>query len=134
MTRGYLSRRSRGVCNRCSQSSRPGKSLCLSCQEIIHTKLWYHVSIIQARAKKYNSLCISKEDIKILLTSPCHYCGGMSRTGVSGIDRIDSSKGYITGNVLSCCWMCNRAKSNTSYDAFMAWIQRIALLHTQEFS
>lgn len=42
-----------------------------------------------------------------------------------GIDRVDSTKGYITSNCVPCCITCNRAKSNKSLDYFMEWIRRI---------
>jgi hypothetical protein len=73
-----------------------------------------------------------------LVSSPCHYCGTAPNNyrkpnaGVnggyfySGIDRIDCSKGYEDGNVLPCCWTCNRAKNNMSYNEFLEWINRLS--------
>lgn len=45
-----------------------------------------------------------------LVTAPCSYCGGKLNETGSGLDRIDNSKGYIQGNVTSCCMECNRIK------------------------
>lgn len=42
----------------------------------------------------------------------CHYCGD-EISGV-GIDRKDSSIGYIKGNMVPCCCQCNRAKMDHS--------------------
>jgi hypothetical protein len=43
----------------------------------------------------------------------------------SGIDRIDSSIGYIEGNVVSCCSKCNTAKSDMPFDEFRVWAIRL---------
>jgi hypothetical protein len=80
---------------------------------------------------------------KELTKGNCHYCGiepiqvyqlknpktGKIRSGIpvkyNGIDRIDSSKGYFNDNVVTCCKICNRAKSNSPLDEFKEWIKRI---------
>lgn len=41
----------------------------------------------------------------------------------NGIDRIDSSKGYETSNVQSCCKFCNFAKNDRTDAEFKLWIQ-----------
>ena len=43
------------------------------------------------------------------LKEPTFYGNG-SRYDAASMDRIDSSKGYIMGNVVWCCWGCNIAK------------------------
>jgi hypothetical protein len=40
----------------------------------------------------------------------------------NGVDRIDNDKGYIQGNVVSCCTQCNTAKLSSSLDDFKKWI------------
>ena len=73
-----------------------------------------------------------------LSLSNCHYCNS-SPSNVynykqkhfsftlkyNGLDRIDSSKGYIYGNVVSCCKKCNIAKSDLSYNDFLDLIKMI---------
>ena len=44
---------------------------------------------------------------------------------LQGIDRLDSSLGYIDGNCVPCCSMCNRMKSDFTVDEFLAKIQAI---------
>lgn len=44
----------------------------------------------------------------------------------NGIDRVNNAKGYVTGNVVSCCKNCNLMKKNMSADAFIAHVRRIA--------
>ena len=43
----------------------------------------------------------------------------------NGIDRIDSSKGYVESNVCSCCKYCNTAKNTMSVEEFLEFIKRI---------
>ena len=45
----------------------------------------------------------------------------------SGIDRIDSLRGYVADNCVPCCIVCNRAKRNMSHEAFVRWLKRVAL-------
>lgn len=82
---------------------------------------------------------------KELTKGNCYYCGiepiqvyqlknpktGEIRSGVpityNGIDRVDSTKGYHDDNVVTCCKVCNRAKSNLSLADFKDWISRVYL-------
>lgn len=80
---------------------------------------------------------ISKEDFKNLINANCHYCNSTPSNKLihphikneillyNGIDRIDSSKGYEFGNVLSCCAICNYAKNDYSIEEFYEWANRI---------
>jgi len=73
------------------------------------------------------------EDIfKELIGGNCVYCGTPPakksltekskrvRLVYNGIDRIDNAKGYIIGNVASCCNMCNHAKKTHTAAEFLA--------------
>jgi len=48
----------------------------------------------------------------------------------NGIDRIDSKLGYSADNVVSCCFFCNRAKMDRSFEDFMAWIAQLVAHHS----
>ena len=80
---------------------------------------------------------ITYEDFMSLVQEPCIYCG---RTNTSyfnpvteydekflytGIDRVNSSKGYVLGNIQPCCKICNRAKSDMSEELFLNWIEEV---------
>ncbi len=43
----------------------------------------------------------------------------------SGVDRVDSTKGYTVDNCESCCKTCNVAKANYSKKFFVEWVMRI---------
>lgn len=55
------------------------------------------------------------------LSKPCVYCGGKS----TGIDRIESSKGYIIGNMQPCCGVCNMMKLAHSEKFFLEQVEKI---------
>ena len=65
---------------------------------------------------------ISFSEFAKLNSLPCYYCGGELPKVGSGVDRIDSSLGYISGNVLPCCEWCNKAKGVRSVEEFFTWI------------
>lgn len=43
----------------------------------------------------------------------------------NGIDRVDSKKGYIKDNCVSCCKYCNVAKHTMTVDEFYKWIKKV---------
>lgn len=57
----------------------------------------------------------------------CYYCGIAPNpaSGLNGIDRVDSAKGYELGNVVPCCKMCNWAKRDFTTEEFFAWVARL---------
>lgn len=65
---------------------------------------------------------LTQDETYKLLTSNCTYCGSEG----GGIDRIDSSKGYVAGNVTPCCKTCNVMKNDLTVEKFEAHIRRIA--------
>ncbi len=63
--------------------------------------------IAKTRGLEWN---IAFKDYDALRVQPCHYCGDvLAETGI-GLDRVNSSHGYIMSNVVPCCSDCNRAK------------------------
>lgn len=75
------------------------------------------------------------DDFTKLIMSNCSYCGAkpsrdFSRRNnkeglLNGIDRIDSSLGYIITNCVPCCTICNRAKSTHKIEDFIEWVKRV---------
>ena len=75
---------------------------------------------------------LTKELTTKLIQSDCHYCGLPAKDGTqlkgvrrNGIDRVDSSKGYLPDNVVPCCKDCNRAKLALTQEQFKDLISRI---------
>ena len=54
---------------------------------------------------------------------PCVYCGQDVIGG--GIDRLDNEKGYVPGNVVPCCTLCNRMKLTLPLAVFLEHVRRI---------
>lgn len=89
-------------------------------------------------AKRGMTFDLTEEHAKQIMLRPCAYCGrqpkqvlGKNFTSGSftynGIDRIDSTKSYVIGNVVPCCGICNRAKHSMSYSEFMEWINDLMI-------
>ena len=71
-----------------------------------------------------------------IITGNCYYCGTEPvslyrryelRVLYNGIDRVNSSVGYITGNSVPCCFLCNQMKTNFSVDVFLRQVGAVAL-------
>lgn len=76
--------------------------------------------------------------LKKFVTSDCRYSGlqpdqSVSLAGVTirmnGIDRVDSSVGYISENCVTCHRDINRMKSNKSVDEFVELCNLVSHQH-----
>lgn len=78
---------------------------------------------------------LTEEMFDALTSGPCHYCGsaptnkhvlhtGFGEFVYNGIDRKDSARGYEIDNVVSCCKVCQKAKSNMPYEKFIAFLRQ----------
>ena len=67
-----------------------------------------------------------------LLQQPCHWCDGpLNETG-GGLDRLDNSRGYVAGNVVAACEICNMMRGRrfkTDLMRVLGSIIRYARLH-----
>lgn len=66
------------------------------------------------RANRKNwTFTLTQEEYLEEVNKPCYYCNGyFPPVEVSiGLDRIDNTKGYEPGNVLSCCATCNHTRN-----------------------
>jgi hypothetical protein len=65
---------------------------------------------------------LSKKSFKRIINKECYYCG-VEKAG--GIDRHNNLRGYYHGNIVPCCWTCNRAKSDMDPADFEDYLARI---------
>lgn len=82
---------------------------------------------------------LSPDECKSLFEDRCFYCHtepynkNERSTGevyvYSGIDRVDSSVGYVFSNCVSCCVQCNKMKMQFSQKAFVEKCAQIARIH-----
>lgn len=83
---------------------------------------------------------LTEEIFLELILGNCIYCGaepdlhdGYSRymqkteepLKFNGIDRVDTKRGYVEGNVVSCCSKCNYAKHDMTLSDFKEWIMKV---------
>lgn len=91
----------------------------------------------KAAKNKHKNFSLTENEFVKLITSDCYYCGSSPKNTnkkfrtydkkfrYNGIDRIDNTKGYEIDNCVSCCVICNKAKSTLHIDEFKDWIKRI---------
>lgn len=65
---------------------------------------------------------LTEDEVARLLLSDCYYCGDAI---ADGIDRVDSSVGYVITNVVPCCKVCNIMKNRFSLELFLEKINKI---------
>lgn len=66
-----------------------------------------------------------------LINLGCHFCGtDLKYEKGYCLDRVDSHHGYNISNVVPCCKICNRAKSDMNIWDFINWLKK-ASEHTQ---
>lgn len=79
---------------------------------------------------------LTKEEFIFMTTQDCFYCGAKPQPRkhhtyfvgeflCNGIDRVDSSRGYVLDNCVPCCPTCNRAKNNTPINEFLSWVSMV---------
>lgn len=79
---------------------------------------------------------LSEETFRDLTSRPCYYCGippfqyteRKDTNGYylyNGLDRVDNGGGYSKDNVVSCCFVCNRAKHSLTQAEFLEWLRRV---------
>lgn len=89
-------------------------------------KLSARFSMLKSRAIKRKLDCtINYEQYCKYISEPCFYCKNKLCEKViagCGLDRLDNSQGYIEGNIVSCCKICNMIKGNylTSEETLVA--------------
>lgn len=66
---------------------------------------------------------LSADTFELFVGKNCYYCG--DKINSVGIDRIDSKKGYVVGNIISCCRTCNIMKLALPQEVFLAKIKQI---------
>lgn len=81
---------------------------------------------------------LTTEEFNKLILGICVYCGdslsttkkGQGKTSgnfkYTGIDRIDSEKGYTIDNCVSCCSRCNFMKHKMDKNTFIEHVKKIA--------
>lgn len=90
-------------------------------------------------SKKGMDFSLTKDEFISLAESNCSYCGSppsnssnhygtkytpVSQWSYNGIDRVDSSIGYVSGNCVPACICCNQAKNDLSVSEFKSLVAK----------
>ena len=89
---------------------------------------WNHY--VKSAKKRNIDFGISKTLFNELILKKCFYCEHFKDNEVNGIDRIDNNKGYIEGNAVTCCQICNMMKSTQHPQEFIDKLYAINLFKT----
>lgn len=88
----------------------------------------------KTNAKRRNkAFKLSLKEFEKFIFSNCFYCGNppcnffrfRKNLAINGIDRLDSTLGYIRKNCVSCCNMCNIMKNDYSLGEFLDQVNKI---------
>lgn len=105
------------ICKRCRATRSPRSNVSPATRE----------AEIQRNAKQRKlEYSLTHAEFMTFWQEPCFYCGDPIKT--IGLDRIDSSKGYILDNLRACCRVCNRMKSSLTADTFVERCRRIGAI------
>ena len=67
---------------------------------------------------------LDKDVFNLIISDNCIYCGH-NPSPINGIDRVDNTKGYLVGNCVPCCVICNKAKASLTLEEFKNWVDKI---------
>lgn len=105
--------------NKCQKDGYCGE--CKNCQ---NTAKENRYNIYKKNAKKRGlEFQLSKDEFYLMTSQPCYYCGDIKN--YSGIDRVDSSKGYVLNNCVPCCEICNKMKLNYTVDSWILHMKKV---------
>lgn len=94
-------------------------------------------------AKRRNvEFSVSFDEFIHITSQSCVYCGREPFTVAkraksvgyyvhNGVDRVNNDLGYIEGNMVACCTVCNRAKGNMNIDDFIDWLNAVSSRSTE---
>ena len=80
-----------------------------------------YISYMKRANRKGIAFDLTQETFDQMKQLECIYCGDTS----TGIDRIDSNKGYVMDNIQPCCNTCNIMKFNYTENKFLRHVEKI---------
>lgn len=85
----------------------------------------------------YNDGDLTFEEFKEMSQQNCYYCDAspsnkeVNRNNkeikwvYNGLDAVNNDEAHNKNNIVPCCWLCNKMKSNMVQEEFLAWIERV---------
>lgn len=78
---------------------------------------------IKRRANYRNiGFSVTYEEFEKFYGKNCYYC---NKENCIGLDRIDSSRGYLIDNIVTCCTLCNSMKNVLTQEDFYNHVRKI---------
>lgn len=113
-------------CPKCAPTGRPRKPNNASHLNAIWRK------VQKSAMERHLEFDLTVDQVRSITKLDCSYCGAKPLPRVvsrnlagmyahNGIDRIDSTIGYVWSNVTPCCGRCNIAKSDMTLMEFKEW-------------
>ncbi len=101
------------------------ESECADCTAIRNQGPRARFALVKGNARQFNrEFSLSFTYFHSFWDTPCTYCR-RPMEGI-GLDRVDSSRGYVVGNVVQCCWTCNTRKRDAELEEFLLWTIHVA--------
>lgn len=142
---GTISKTTRNLnqmCQKCMDKESREKKI----SECSIEKAYKHLHMANESGAKRSGkeFTLTLEQSSEMYKSNCYYCGKEPSNKVklntgniylySGIDRIDSKRGYSPDNTRSCCVNCNKAKMDMSEEQFFELCFNVTALRLQRLS
>lgn len=79
---------------------------------------------------------LSENEFCEIVVRRCDYCDSLptmikktkfDSVVINGIDRVDNTEGYVVGNCVACCTVCNLMKRTMDRQKFLEHVDRISL-------
>jgi len=154
----YARRKAAGICTRCGVNpAEEGAVRCTACLEYDrvyqpkHQPEYKRTPGYHERRREYRNTINGKfradknnakqrkytwelgiDQVGVIYTQPCHYCGETPNGTLNGIDRQDSTIGYIPENCVPCCPTCNYAKQQLSPEEFIWHCNKVAQFNKKQ--
>lgn len=88
--------------------------------------------------KRKHEFTLTPAEFKEVITQNCAYCASSpvdlpnffpavkgGRFAHNGVDRVDNTLGYVSGNCVAACKKCNLMKGKLPYSEFMEQVRRV---------
>jgi hypothetical protein len=112
---------------RCSQISSVHGGIGVDTEYWVDTNFMSFAKYKRRTIKDGTSFELTKEEYEYLRQQSCMYCRRpTTKMHHNGIDRLDSSIGYIRSNCVTCCGGCNIAKGKKTPEEFIDQCKIIA--------
>lgn len=115
-----------------SSSLKTHSCKCRRCSQLGEPYMYIYNELLNHKKSNCDVKITFDEFLELISKNECHYCGseliynkhskewGKSNSRAYHLDRKDNNFCYEKNNLVTCCWECNRLKSDRfTYDEFI---------------